>query len=170
MKRHNATLGIKGGIALVLTDLMAVILVLILPALSHLLPFPLYYLDPMRLVLFAAYFVNRNEWNAYALAIALPVFSMLYTGHPIPVKAMLISFELLLNMLVLSLLLNRGVSVFMAVLASIVLSKIAYYLAKWTLIQAAFLEGNLFSTSLITQLLIALGLSSVFYLFMGKKN
>ena len=57
MKRHNATLDTNRGIALVLTDLVAVILILILPALSHLLPFPLYYLDPMRLVLFAAYFV-----------------------------------------------------------------------------------------------------------------
>ena len=95
---------------------------------------------------------------------------MLYTGHPIPVKAFLISFELLLNMVVLSLLLNRGISVFMAVMTSIILSKIAYYLVKWVLLQMTFLEGQLFSTNLITQFLIALGLSSVFYVFMRKKN
>ena len=169
MKNFNEILDAKSSIALILTDVTAVLLILFIPALSHILPFPVYYMDPMRLVLFGAYFVNRNRWNAYALAMALPIFSMLYSGHPIPIKAVLISFELLLNMILLTVFLRKGTQVFLAVFASIFLSKMAYYFAKYIFIQFTLLSGNLFSTNLITQLLIALGLSGVFYLIMGNR-
>lgn len=169
MNNMTETLNIKKSVALILTDLMAIFLILVVPAASHLLPFPVYYLDPMRLVLFAAYFVNRNEWNAYVLAISLPIFSMLYSGHPIPVKAVLISFELLLNMILLTTLVKKGSNIFLAVFASILFSKVAYYIVKFVLIKSSILPGNLFSTNLLTQLIIALGLSGLFYVFLRNK-
>ena len=169
MKKFTEILDDHKSIHLIITDLMATLLILVLPAVSHVLPFPIYYLDPMRLVLFTAYFINHNHRNAYVLAIALPIFSMLYSGHPIPVKAALISFELLLNMILLKTLIKLGTNLFFAVFASILLSKVAYYLIKYILLQTSILEGKLFSTNLFTQVLIALGLSGLFYVFLRNK-
>ena len=169
MKNFTEILGGHKSIQLIFTDLMATLLILVLPAVSHVLPFPVYYLDPMRLVLFTAYFINHNHRNAYALAMALPIFSMLYSGHPIPVKAVLISFELLLNMILLRIFVKMGWNIFLAVLASILLSKVGYYLVKFILLKSTILEGDLFSTNLFTQVLIALGLSGLFYLFLRNK-
>jgi len=77
---------------IIFTDIAAIMIVIFLPAISHMMPFPLFYLDPMRLVLLGVYFVTRNEKNAYIIAMGLPIFSMLYSGHPVFYKAILISF------------------------------------------------------------------------------
>ncbi len=53
---------------------MAIGVIMFLPAISHIMPFPLYYMDPMRLVLLGVYFVNRNHKNAYLLAIGIAYF------------------------------------------------------------------------------------------------
>ena len=156
------------NIIILVSDIIAILVIMFLPAISHIMPFPLYYLDPMRLVLLGVYFVNRNHKNAYLLAIGLPIFSMLYSGHPVFYKAILISFELLVNMVVLHLLFRKGMNIFFAVFLSIILSKIFYYLFKFAFIEWSLISGKLFSTSLIIQLIIALGLAVVFFLF-GRK-
>lgn len=152
---------------LLILDLLAVGFVMITPAISHMLPFPLYYLDPMRLILFGIYFGNRNYKNVYLLALGLPIFSMLYSGHPIFYKAILISCELFINILFLHFLSRKGLNIFLAVFLSILISKVVYYLFKFFFIKLSLISGELFSTNLIIQLVIALGLSIVFYLF-GK--
>jgi len=122
------------------------------------------------LVLLSVYFVNRNNKNAFLLALGLPIFSMLYSGHPVFYKAMLISFELLVNMVVLHWLFRKGMNIFFAVFLSIILSKIVYYLFKFAFIEWSLISGKLFSTSLIIQISIALGLSALFFLFGKKAN
>ncbi len=160
----------KRNIIILVSDIAAIVAIMFLPVISHMMPFPLYYLDPMRLVLLGVYFVNRNQMNAYLLAIGLPIFSMLYSGHPVFYKAMLISFELLINMVVLHLLFRKGINIFFAVFLSIIFSKLVYYLFKFTFIEWSLISGKLFSTSLIIQIIIALGLSAVFFLFGRKAN
>ncbi len=160
----------KRNIAILISDIAAIIVIMFLPAISHMMPFPIYYLDPMRLVLLGVYFVNRNHKNAYLLAIGLPIFSMLYSGHPVFYKALLISFELLVNMVVLHLLFRKGINIFFAVFLSIIFSKIVYYLFKFAFIEWSLISGKLFSTGLIIQIIIALGLSTVFFLFGRKAN
>ena len=163
-------LDLRTNLGVLITDIMAIGIIMFLPAISHILPFPLYYIDPMRLVLLGVYFVNRNHKNAYLVAIVLPIFSMLYSGHPVFYKAMLISFELLINMVALHLLFRKGINIFFAVFLSIILSKIVYYLFKFAFIEWSLISGKLFSTSLIIQISIALGLSVVFFLFRKKVN
>ncbi len=160
----------KRNIIILVSDITAIVVIMFLPAISHIMPFPLYYMDPMRLVLLGVYFVNRNHKNAYLLAIGLPIFSMLYSGHPVFYKAMLISFELLVNMVVLHLLFRKGINIFFAVFFSIIFSKIVYYLFKFAFMEWSLISGKLFSTSLTIQIIIALGLSTVFFLFGRKAN
>ncbi|MCB0471872.1 MAG: hypothetical protein KDC56_02315 [Flavobacteriaceae bacterium] len=161
-------LQIKRNLIILISDLMAVAVILFLPAVSHLAPFPVYYLDPMRWVLFAVFFVNRDHFNAYLLAIGLPIFSMLYSGHPVFYKAILISLELFTNMFLLNLFIRPKNNIFFSVFISILASKIVYYLFKFTFIKWSLISGKLISTSLTIQLVIALGLSLVFFLFAGK--
>lgn len=160
----------KKNLIILVSDIVAIVAIMFLPAISHLMPFPLYYLDPMRLVLLGVYFVSRNNKNAYLLALGLPIFSMLYSGHPVFYKAILISIELFINMVVLHFLFRKGANIFYAVFLSIILSKIMYYLFKFAFIEWSLISGKLFSTSLIIQLMIATGLSAVFFIFGRRFN
>ena len=160
---HNLELG--KNLKVLLLDLFAIGVVMLLPAISHMLPFPFYYLDPMRLVLFGIYFAHRNSKNVYLLAFGLPIFSMLYSGHPIFYKAILISFELFINLLFLHFLYRKGLNLFLSVFLSILISKVVYYLFKFVFIKVSLISGELFSTNLVIQLVIAIGLSLIFYLF-----
>ena len=170
MKENAIKIDLKNKIFVLISDILAFVLIMLIPTLAHLLPFPLYYLDPMRLILFGVYFANRNHYNAYLLALVLPVFSMLYSGHPAFYKAILISLELFLNIIVLHFLFRKEINVFFAVLISIVLSKLLYYLLKFAFIKWSLISGELFSTNLIIQIVIALGLSTFFFLFRRSIN
>ena len=170
MNSSVSSLDSKKNVLILVSDIIAIIVIMFLPTISHLMPFPLYYLDPMRLVLLGVYFVSRNYKNAYVLALGLPIFSMLYSGHPVFYKAILISIELFINMVVLHFLFRKGTNIFFAVFFSIVLSKIIYYLFKFAFIEWSLISGKLFSTSLIIQIIIAAGLSSVFFIFGRRFN
>src|SRR6056297_734588 len=79
-----------------LFDLAAIAFIYFIPALSHMLSFPLYLLEPMRIVLILA-LVHTHKVNALVLAATLPFFTFLVSGHPVLPKAILISAELVLN-------------------------------------------------------------------------
>jgi len=154
-------------IRILLTDLVSITLIYLIPAISHLSPFPLYYAEPMRLVAIAAYFVSRNKWNAYIIALTLPVFSLIFSGHPTLFKASLISVELFLNIWLLDWILTKVKwSSFLALGISIVISKACYYAVKYVFISISLLEGKLISIPLQVQLMATILMSSIFYLFL----
>ncbi len=86
----------KENIKTVATDLLALAFIYFTPAISHLFSFPVYFLEPMRIMLILA-IVHTSKKNAYILAFTLPLFSFLISSHPSPIKTCLISGELLLN-------------------------------------------------------------------------
>jgi hypothetical protein len=133
-------------------DIMIIIAVLIVPAVSHIMPIPMYYLDPMRLLVFVGYLLGRNNANAILLAIVLPLFSSLVTGHPILLKASLISCELLVNIWLLQILYQRSQwHISLQVFVSIIASKITYYIVKQIFLNFEWLNGPLITTSLWIQ-------------------
>ena len=85
----------------ILVDIGILLAIYFIPSLSHLIGIPLYYLDPMRLFLLFGYFITPQHDNSILLAISIPFFSYLVSGHPILLKAFLISAELLINLLLL---------------------------------------------------------------------
>jgi hypothetical protein len=153
----------------ILIDLAILIAIYFIPALSHIAPFPLYLLDPMRIFMLAGYVLTRQNTNAYLLALTIPLFSSLVTGHPPLFKAILISIELTVNILLFMQLLNRTkLHMALALFLSIIGSKLVYYALKFAFINLGFVEGNLVTTDLWMQLGTAVFVTTIFTLIWIK--
>lgn len=140
-----------------LVDVGILVMLLILPASSHILPLPINILDPMHMVLLFGYLLSPNRTNILILACVVPFFSAWVTGHPPFLKAMLIAIELTCNMALLIVFLNKlKWPVFVSILGSILLSKVAYYSLKFVFLEMVLLSGSLVSTPLSMQMLTVL--------------
>jgi hypothetical protein len=145
-----------------LTDAVLVLCVYLIPTLTHVLPFPVFFMDPMRLIVLSSLVLLHRRDNTYFLAFTIPIFSMLVTGHPVFYKSILISFELLTNVWIFLFVLRYAkIPTFVAMLIGILVSKIIYYSLKYLLIKLFLIEGALISTGLDIQLYIALGISTI---------
>jgi hypothetical protein len=139
------------------------------PALAHVAPFQLYMLDPMRVFMLAGYLLTRQNANAYLLALTIPLFSALITGHPPLFKAVLISIELVVNLLLFTKLLSRTrMHLAIALFLSIAGSKLVYYVIKFVFINLGLVEGGLITTGLWLQLLTSVFVTLVFSLIWKK--
>lgn len=155
---------------IILTDLAVLGAAYGLPSLSHIAPFPLYYLDPMRLLLLTAYLLTTHRGNAVLLAATIPLFSTWVTGHPPFAKALLIGMELVVNITLLHAVLGRWKQpVILKVLGTIVVSKVVYYTAKALFIWWGWLQDKVIATGLDTQLITAVALSCFFALIYRRK-
>lgn len=167
----NTTIPNAATIKLALTDIGAILLIYLIPSIAHFSPFPLFYAEPMRIVAIAAYFLSKNYWNALVIALSLPIFSLLFSGHPTLFKASLISIELFLNILFLHIFLFKlKIQTWPAMAISIVASKVVYYAMKYVFISIALLQGALISIPIYIQLLSTIITASVFYLFLKSYN
>lgn len=147
----------------VLFDILALTFIYFVPTISHMLSFPLYLIEPMRIALILA-LVHTTKKNAYIIAITLPLFSFLVSAHPVFYKMMLISGELVINVWLFYFILSRTKNAFVSILSSIILSKVIYYLAKFIAI-ALILQTSerIISTSLYIQAATTI----VFSLYLG---
>ncbi|MFN7493588.1 MAG: hypothetical protein ACK5RG_11775 [Cyclobacteriaceae bacterium] len=171
-KKSNSILSVQPSIVVnaLLIDLFIWTLISVIPALSHLLPFSLYYLEPMRIFLFLGYLLSKDKRNAYILALTIPLVSVVISGHPTPVKAGLISFELLANIFIFEIGKRYIAYVPMVLFVSILFSKVIYYFLKFLLMSGGLLEGKLITTPIYYQVLSALFVTGVFYLFFSKRK
>jgi hypothetical protein len=80
------------------------------------------------------------------------------SGHPVFPKVHLIQGELVVNTLLFHFLARRGAGFVPAAALSIIVSKAAYYGAKYLLLRAAFLGGGLVSTPWSYQLATLAGI------------
>lgn len=155
----------------IITDVAILICIYFIPALSHVAPFPLYLLDPMRILMLAGYVLTRQNANAYILALTIPLFSSLVTGHPPLFKSLLISIELSVNLYLYIQLLNRSkLHIAFALFLSIIGSKLVYYTLKFVFIATDLIEGALITTDLLAQLGTTIFVSFVFYLIWINTN
>ena len=146
----------------ILTDLTLLAALYLLPSFSHLTALPLYKLEPMRIaLLIALLFTNRA--NAYLIAFTLPLVSTMLTGHPVPLKAVLIGIELSIFVACYYYLVRwERIPAFAALAVGILLGKVVYYAMKFTALSTGLLAGSLVSTPLQTQLILVLGTAAVF--------
>lgn len=152
----------------VIYDVFALGVVTLIPALSHLTAIPFYLLEPMRVILLLS-IVYTSEKNVYLLTLALPLFSFIISAHPSVVKSLLITSEMFLNVFLFFTLLKYFKKSFPSAVFSIMISKIYYYLLKFSLISFGLITSELISTPILLQ--IAVGLSiSVFLFFFYKKE
>ncbi len=137
----------------VLLDVLLFGIVGTIPALSHLFAVPLYEFEPMRVSLFAAVLMSGRR-NSYVLAVGMPLFAALATGHPMPPKMFLIQFELLANVWILRQVLARGRGFAPAAILSVVLAKSLYYCGKFLLLKLGWMSGPLLATDWTHQLAV----------------
>ncbi len=154
---------------IIATDVIIITLVYLVPLAAHVAPFPLYYADPMRLLLFTGYVLSKNRSNAFFLALSLPLVSTIISGHPPFYKALLISIELFANMYLLFFLIKKvNWHKSIVILVSIVASKILYYLLKFVFIKYALVQGDLFATGIWIQIALIIPLSILLSFLLPK--
>lgn len=149
-------------------DILAITIILFLPAISHLFTFAVYYFEPMRIMVVIA-IVHTTRRNAYLLAFTLPLFSFLVTAHPSIIKSLLIISELFLNVFLFFILTSKMKNHFLAMVSSLLISKVFYYSIKYVLLSTVILSGSLVSTPLLIQLTMII-LFSLYVLFVFEKS
>jgi hypothetical protein len=167
MKALSTQLTQKNTLTSILIDLGALTFIYLVPTISHIINLPVYLIEPMRLMLIFA-LVHTHKTNAFIIALTMPLFSFLVSGHPVFPKMLLIAFELSLNVYLFYYLAKKIKSVFPAILLSIILSKVIYYLLKFGLVSMAVIDGTVISTPLTIQLVTTIVFSSYLYLFYRK--
>jgi hypothetical protein len=150
-----------------LIDLLLISFIYFLPALSHLVAFPIYYLDPMRIALVIT-LAHTTKRNSYLIALTLPLFSFIISSHPQIIKSLLISVELLINLTLFFMISKRIKNVFISLSISIILSKIVYYAAKYFIVKLSLINDSVFSTPIYYQLIVAILLSGYLYFVRNK--
>ncbi len=135
-----------------LVDLGIIVALYILPGLTHVLPIPLYMVDPMRLLLFLT-LLTTHRMNSIVLAATIPFLSTLFSGHPVFPKNILIASELSLNVVLFHWILSKKDSLLLAGTVSILCAKVFYYLLKFGFISIGLLGGALVSTAFTYQLI-----------------
>ena len=150
-------------------DIFLISVIYFITPISHLLNFPLYLFDPMRVaIIISIIFTSRN--NTFLLAITLPVFSFFISSHPFFLKAILISSELVLNIYIFYLLFSLWKKYFWSMLAGILAAKIFYYSFKYIFISSHLIDSSLISTPLLFQLGLAVILSIFLDIAMLRQN
>lgn len=161
-----ASIARKKAFGIGLTDAVAVLFILGVPALSHLTSVPFYLLDPMRLAVLGALLASRSRVNGLVLAVALPLVSFAISGHPVFPKCLVIAAELSVNVLLFSWLVKAfsaaPVRIGLAAFISILLSKVFYYGLKALVLGAGLMQMELVSTALWVQLVVAVMISAGF--------
>lgn len=153
----------------IFVNLLIVGFIYLLPTISHLTAIPIYLFDPMRFTLiFAIFFTNRN--NTLLIASTLPLISVLISSHPDLAKGLLISSELLLNVVLFYYLMKKLNTIFVAIFISIFISKLFYYLSKLFFIKVGFISGELISTPLWIQYIVIIAVSIFAGILFTKKK
>lgn len=148
-------------------DLFAIAAIYMVPTFSHLFALPIYFIEPMRLMLILA-IAHTSKKNAYFLAATLPIFSFVVSAHPVFLKTLLLSGELLVNVWLFFLLSERIKNKFGAMVISIAISKMAYYVIKFTLLSFVLLQGSLISTPILIQMVTMFLFGG--YIFLNKNK
>ena len=142
----------------------------LIPALSHLLAFPLYKLNPMLLVLMGGMMLVDSRWNAYIMALLVPFVTCLVVGMPTVSGAFCIALEFATVVTVVSLTAPRAGGRFWALLAlalgAILAGKVVYYTAKWLIIN----PDQLVTTSPLVQAVSVLAIAALFAFVVSRRR
>ncbi len=136
----------------ILIDIVLLSALYLVPSFSHAFAIPLYKLEPMRIALIVALLLT-NRKNTYLLAFTIPLVSSWITGHPPPLKAVLMAIEFSVLVAAYGFLVRKNlIPAFVALLTAILLGKVVYYTLKLGVLSAGLLGGSLVSTPVHIQL------------------
>ena len=126
----------------IVLDISALIFIYFVPALSHFANVPLFLVEPMRIMLIFA-IAHATHRNAYIIALTLPFFSFLVSGHPVFFNTVIMTVGLLANIWLFYFLSTKWKNYFVAMLVSIIISKALYYVMKFGLINFQIIEAKM---------------------------
>lgn len=150
-------------------DILALVAIYFIPAFSHKLSLPLYYLEPMRVALmFSILFTSFS--NSIIIGLTLPIFSFAVSAHPVFIKTLLISSELVLNVVALYFISRKINNATFSFVLSIIISKIYYYSIKYVLISSTLLAGTFISTPLYIQGIMLIMFAAIFFTINKKSD
>ncbi len=164
MEKILSLQGIKSDLKTYLVDLTLLFFIYMIPSISHLFAFPVYYLDPMRIALVVSLMFTSRK-NSLIIALTLPIFSFIISAHPQFSKSILLSAELILNLSLFFILSKSVKNIFTAFFTSVLITKIFYYLVKYVLINFSLIDDKLFSTPIYFQIGTAVLLSLILFLY-----
>lgn len=139
-------------------DIFLICFIYLVPSLSHMTSIPFYLFDPMRLAIVFCIIYTDNK-NSILIALTLPLISLLISSHPVFIKSIIISAELLINVLAFYFFYKRQKNLFVSMFISIFFAKVFYYSAKIAFLNFGLIKGNLISTPLWMQFIVMLILS-----------
>jgi hypothetical protein len=126
-------------------------------------------IEPMRfMVVLSIAYVSRS--NSYLLALTLPMFSWVVSGHPEFYKTLVMTAELVLNVFLFYYLVKRIDSVFLSMVISIVVSKIFCYALYLVFFSIMFIEEEAEPVFLIAQVITTVLFSSYLSIILQKKK
>jgi len=149
-------------------DLIALSVIYLIPTFSHIINFPVYYLDPMRLMLFLV-IIHTDRKNSYLIAATLPLVSYLSSSHPVLIKSITMSVELLLNVWLFYEFSKLFKNKFIPASLSIIFSKIVYYVIKYFLVSVSLISTNIISTPLYIQIAVLLFISLYAFVMIPRR-
>jgi hypothetical protein len=152
-----------------LLDGLGLVILYLIPTLSHLTGIPFYLFEPMRIIIVLS-LLHSRRYNSYLLAIGLPLFSFFISAHPVFLKALLIAVELSFNVWLFYGLKRKKWAFHWAVVISVVTSKLVYYLFKFILIKFTLLESSLISTPIYLQVFTTSLFGAYAFLWFRNKN
>lgn len=157
------------GMKTLLYDLFACAVITFIPAFSHMTSIPVYYFDPIRIILFLSIIYTSKE-NVYLLTLILPFFSFMISQHPVFLKSWLMSSELTLNVFLFFYLNKRFENTYISIAVSIIASKIYYYAGKFVLISLGLLSMDFVATPIYYQIIVWIALSLIVGYVIKKKK
>jgi len=141
----------KQNIRTLLLDFLIVAGMVGLVSFAHLIPFPLYKLEPMKLFLLVA-ILYASRGNALLMAATIPLISTATSGHPIFPKNLIIGVELMVFAGILTAKSIQTLNIPLRFLTALMASKLVYYIVKALVIYSGWLSMSLVSTSLLIQI------------------
>lgn len=167
MKVMTLSLDKNEVIKATILDIAALAFIFFIPGIAHVLSFPVYMIEPMRLLLVVS-FVVTGKRNSYLLALTLPFFSYLVSGHPEFLKMLIITSELLVNVFLFYLFSDLMKKSFLAAITSIVASKLFAYFLYLVFFSFAFVKSEASPVFLGVQALTTLIFSLYIYISTRK--
>lgn len=155
-----------------LVMILIAVSVVVITSGSHSIGLPFYIINPMHWVIYCAILFRKTSVSSIVvLAFALPLTSMLLTGHPLVFKCMIMGVELsIYGIMYISTIKYFKIAPVLAFAISQVTGRIVYYGLKYILIQAELIDSALLSTSILIQFIISVLLGLTLYLITIKKR
>jgi hypothetical protein len=138
--------------------ILSIILIGFFPIIAHVTKLPLYYLEPMRIMI-VIFFIRGYMKDAFMFSILYPIISFFISGHPMIYKMPLVMIDLFLNILIFYILTRKDINIYISFIVSVVISKILYYVLKYMIFTVilAKLQG-LIETNVLIQGINILGI------------